>query len=349
MSGAAMLRASGRMLIVSAIGMFLLSGLNAQVAPESRVLNGNVYYAVGNKPAENVTVQLQSSEGNLIAPIQTDANGWFEFRGLARVEYVIAIYVDGYEPVMFQVDLLFTSSRGNVIYLKPRSADSDKDNQRRASASSVSAHELSMPPKARALMESGKKKTYTDKNPEGGLKDFQGAIVIAPNYYEAYYQCGMANVILARWEEAATNLRKARDVSGDRYGEADIGLGTLLLDKADYAGGEQAIRRGLELSPGAWIGHYELARALLNQNKIEGAEKAVLQARSLSPNAAIVYRLLSNVHLRQKNYPALLEDLEAYLRLDADSPAATRARELREEVKQRIAAGKAEPAGKSPN
>jgi tetratricopeptide (TPR) repeat protein len=113
-----------------------------------------------------------------------------------------------------------------------------------------------------------------------------------------------------------------------------------MLDKRDFSGGEKTIRRGIELSPDLWLGHYELGRALLNQDRIEDAEKAALQARSLAPDAAIIYRLLSNVHLRQKNYPALLDDIDAYLKLDPGSPAGIRAKQMREEVQQKIEADK---------
>jgi tetratricopeptide (TPR) repeat protein len=68
------------------------------------------------------------------------------------------------------------------------------------------------------------------------------------------------------------------------------------------------------------MARYELGRALLNEERIEDAEKAALQARSLAPNAAIIYRLLSNTHLRQKNYRALLDDIDAYLKLDPGQP-----------------------------
>jgi hypothetical protein len=49
-----------------------------------------------------------------------------------------------------------------------------------------------------------------------------------------------------------------------------------------------------------------------------------------------VYRLLSNIHLQQHNYPALLADLDTYLTLDPDSQAGQRARQIRDEVRQKI-------------
>ena len=316
------------------------AGASGQVAPEPRTLSGTVYYAGGNQPIEDVTVELRTTAGSMIVVQRTSSTGWFEFRGLLRGVYVIAINAAGFEPVNFGVDLSLNSSRGITIYLKPPPGSSP----RRANAQSVSAHELSMPHKARDLMQSGKKKLYKDKDATGGITDFQEAVAAAPGYYEAYYQIAMAYLTLGQREPAEQSLRKAIEVSGDSYGEADIGLGTTMLDKGDFAGGEKRIRRGLELSPDSWMGHYELGRALLNQNRIDDAEKAALQARSLDPTAAIVYRLLSNVHLRKKDYPALLEDLDAYLKLDPDSPAGIRAKQIREEIQQKIAAGKAKPA-----
>jgi predicted Zn-dependent protease len=87
-----------------------------------------------------------------------------------------------------------------------------------------------------------------------------------------------------------------------------------------------------------------LGRILLNENKVGDAEKSAQQARSLAPNAAIIYRLLSNIHLSQKNYPALVQDLDAYIKLDPDSPAGVRAKEIRKQVQENISKGKLTPA-----
>jgi tetratricopeptide (TPR) repeat protein len=313
--------------------------INSQLPPEPRTLSGTVYYAGGNQPAENISVELHTTEGSLIAPQVTSSNGWFEFRGIPRGVYVIAINASGFEPVNFNVDLTFNSSRGNVIYLRPRPGYLTKSTNS-SNTSPISSHELSMPQKARTLMESGKKKVYIDKKVQAGLEDFQRAVAIAPGYYEAHYQIALAGLLLGQRDLAEKSFRKAIEVSGDKYGDAEIGLGTALLDNRNFPEGEKSIRRGIELSPDSWLGHYELGRALLNQDRIADAEKAALQARSLAPNAAIIYRLLSNIHLRQKNYPALLGDIDAFLKLDPASPAGIRAKQMRQEVQQKIDADK---------
>jgi tetratricopeptide (TPR) repeat protein len=313
--------------------------LHAQARREARTLSGNVYFAGGNHPAENISVELHSNEGMLIAPQMTDSNGWFEFRSLERSVYAIEIHADGFEPVSLKFDLFYSSSRGNVVYLKPLLKKSDQP----PAAARVSTHELFMPASARALMRSGKKKLYQDKDAQASLADFEAAVAAAPGYYEAWCQIAMAYLTLGKLDDAEMNFRKATELSGGTYGEAQIGLGTVMLDRGDSAGAEKIIRRGIDLSPDLWMGHYELGRALLNENKLPEAKESAALARSLAPSTPIIYRLLSNIHLLEKNYPALLEDLDAYIQLDPASPAGLRARQLREQVQQKIATERSPP------
>jgi lipoprotein NlpI len=56
----------------------------------------------------------------------------------------------------------------------------------------------------------------------------------------------------------------------------------------------------------------------------------------LAPQQAKVYRLLSLIHLRQKNYQAALVDLGAYIRLDPDSPEGHTARQIRADTQRQL-------------
>jgi len=294
-------------------------------------INGNVYYDDANQPAAHVLVQLQGSEGESRQQEETTDSGWFEFRRLGGGTYVLLVDVQGYQRVATTVDLSFMPEKGVVLRLKSLSGE-----KKTAGTGSVSAHELSMPARARDLMSVGKKKLYTDKNAQGALEDFQSAIATAPGYYEAHYQVGMAYISLGKRDDAETSFRKSIELSSDKYCEADVGLGTLMLDRLDFAQGEKTVRRGVELNPDYWLGQYELGRALLNQDKIAEALKSADQAKSLAPSAAVVYRLLSNIHLRQKDYPALLADIDTYIKLDPDSAAGIRAKQLRAQVAQKV-------------
>ncbi|MGA8143827.1 MAG: carboxypeptidase regulatory-like domain-containing protein [Candidatus Acidiferrales bacterium] len=293
-------------------------------------ISGRVFDEQTQQSASHVEVTLREPGGVMRAQVITNESGRFDFGSVSRGSYEIAASATGYEPSSTSVSVGGGATRGMTIYLK-RTA-----NLQPASSSSISAHELSMPKKARDLMYSGKQKIFYGKNPQAGLADLQNAVAIAPDYYEAYYQIGMTFLELGKHDDAEKNFQKSIELSKDRYGEPVIGMGTLLLNKGDNAGGEKTIRRGLELSPYFWLGYYELGRACLAENHLAEAKKAGEQARSLMPTAGIVYRLLANVHMREKDYPALLEDIDTYVKIDPDSPAGIHAKEMRAEVVQKI-------------
>lgn len=294
-------------------------------------VSGRAYDEQTQQILSRVEVTLRGASGVMQAQVVTNESGRFDFSGLARGNYRLEARMNGYEPYSSAISVGGGETRGMTIYLKRSTA-----NQEAPSGATVSAHELAMPKKARDLMYSGKQKIYYGKNLDGGLTDFKDAIAIAPDYYDAYYQIGMTYLELAKRDDAENNFHRSIGLSKNTSGEPVIGMGTILLDKADNAGGEKMIRRGLQLSPNFWLGYYELGRACLAESHVADAKKAAEQARSLMPNAAIIYRLLANVHMREKDHPALLEDIDAYLKIDPNSPAGAHAKEMRAEVIQKI-------------
>ena len=193
-----------------------------------------------------------------------------------------------------------------------------------------------MPEFSRDLLASGKKKLYTEKNAEAALKDFQSSLQKAPQFYEAHYQAGMAYLSLKNPAEAEKEFRKSVDLSQKQYSDADIALGTVLLERGEAQKGETLLREGLVLNPRSWQGQYALGEMELTRGHEEPALAAAQHAAALAPNQPVVYRLLAVIHLRQKNFAALLTDLDAYLQLDPDSPAGLRAKELRAQAEKQV-------------
>lgn len=304
---------------------------------------GNVYHSEDSSPAVNVIITLSNDEHQIFATEATSDTGGFRFGRVKRAVYYLDVNADGYQPESLEVDLSMMSDKVVSIYLKPIAKD-----QAVPKGNSISAHELSLPAKARDLMESGKKKLYQEKDSARAVADFQQAVSLAPGYYEAYYQLGMAYANSGNRDDAEKSFRKSIEVSGGKYGEPEIAIGTLQLERKETAEGEKSIRRGLQLNPNLWLGHYELGKALFIRNHLVEAEQSAEQARSLAPAVPVIYRLLSNIHLQEKNYLALLRDIDEYIKLDPDSPAGVRAKELREQVQQKIASQKMEPASAKP-
>jgi tetratricopeptide (TPR) repeat protein len=305
---------------------------SAQQGGGTITISGNVYVEKANRPIRSASVQLGDEHGAVLSEMITSDTGEFSFRGIPAASYMLKISADGFETLSLTLDLNFASARGVPIYLKPIAAKSSEP----VLGTTISTHEMSMPRAASDLFASGKRKMYVEKNPQGALADFQAAAAAGPGYYEAFYQMALVNLTLHNAPDAEANLRKSIEVSGDKYADAEVGLGTVLLDRGLNAEAEKALRRGLELNSDLWLGHYELGRALFGEKKDGQALKSAERARTLSPNSADIYRLLANIHLREENYAALLVDIDAYLKLDPDSPAGKRAKELRGQITDKI-------------
>ena len=324
--------------------IFILALLAPAVALPQ--MSGNLVSVTGvvlsegsNERIQHVVVRLCDNGGTMLQLSTTTDSGEFSFRGLQRVAYILTFEANGFQNYEMRLDLSFMSDRGMTIYLRPI----EKEKRAGATGTVVSAHELSMPQKARSLMESGKKELYAQKNAETALRDLKQAVAIAPGYYEAYCEIAVAYLTLGNREEATNNFKKSVEVSHDTYGDAEVGLGTLFVERGDGPTGEQALRRGVQLNPNSWMGFYEIGKLELNHGRIEQALEAAEHAKSLAPNAPIIYRLLANIHMRQENFVAALEDIDAYLKLDPDSPAGIRAKQMREEISQKLARQKQAP------
>jgi Carboxypeptidase regulatory-like domain/Tetratricopeptide repeat len=294
---------------------------------ERRHIEGKVFDASTGQPAPSIIVTLESGEGLRIGEVASTSEGDFSFNSLATGVFTVAISTQDYEPVSQTFDLYYGSVNGAVLDLVPRGGKRAPP----VKGSAVSAHVLSVPQKARDAYDAGRKK-MEGKDPTGAISEFQQAIAAEPGFYEAYELLGRAYLQLNQSDEAEKAFRKSVDVSQGKYVIADFDLGSTLMDRLQFAEGEQIVRRGLELEPNQWLGLYELGRALFYQHHVEEAQKSVEQARSLNPNVAVIYRLLANIHVAQHNNVALLADLDSYIRLDPDSPNGVHAKKWRDQL-----------------
>jgi predicted Zn-dependent protease len=314
-------------------GFALAAFLAPTSAWASAKLVGVVYSEASNQRLAHVSVWLYDDGGGnrLLESVTTD-NGEFAFPGIREGAYVLKINAPGFLPLEMNVEVNFSTERGISVFLRPEG----KSHKKSATGAAISAHELSMPAAARKLVDSGKKKLYAGNNPEAALHDFEAAVWKAPDYYEAYYQLGMAYLSLQKTAEAEKNLQTSVALSKQTYADAVLALAILLLGRHESAEGEPLLRRGLELNPNSWVGYYELGKLELYRMHLEPALDAAHSAQSLAPQQPKVYRLLSLIHLRQKNYPAALTDLDAYIRLDPGSPEGQTAKQIRDDTARRL-------------
>jgi tetratricopeptide (TPR) repeat protein len=196
-------------------------------------------------------------------------------------------------------------------------------------AATISVHELKIPEKARNLYNKGIEK-FAAQDWTGCVAQFQRAIAAYADFYEAYYKIGLADLELKLDTEAQAAFHKSIDLSEGRFAPALFGLGLTLGNGKQFEDALAFIRAGLNLEPNSPRGNFTLAWVLYNANRVPEAEKSVKEALTSYPNFAIAHLLLAQIHRRQNNSAAMVDDLDAYLRIDPDNPRSPSVRAVRD-------------------
>jgi Flp pilus assembly protein TadD len=314
------------------------------VAPAA-TLKGVVYSETAGQRVGHATMYLCDEGGNIIQDQTSSDSGEFVFAGVRPGPYVLKVQANGYEPADVRVDLNFATEKGISVYLRPTRSAAKVNSK----AATISAHELNMPEAARKQYAAGMKKLYGEKDANAAAQEFLEAIQQAPNYYEAWYQLGMAQIALKNGAEAEKSFKKSVDLSLQSYAQADLALALIYLGRHDSAEGEPLLRRSIELDANSWSAFYELGKLEMYRGNLPLALEAAQKAQTLAPKEPLAYRLLSLVHLKQGNLQAAIGDLDEYIKLDPDSEMGARAKQLRQETAAKLAkAGAADKSGAAP-
>jgi tetratricopeptide (TPR) repeat protein len=226
---------------------------------------------------------------------------------------------------------IYNVGRAGVFLFLKRAADLFS-----APGKTISVREMQIPGKARDALHKGIERLHEKQDYKGSLNFFQRAVAQYPGYYQAYYEIGLAYLRLNQLTESEQALRKSIELSQGHYAEAYFLLASILSNKQEFAEAQTLARQGLELDGNAWQGYFEMARALFGQNQFETAEKNALQARMRKPDFPLTHLLLANLHLRKRDYPSLLEDLDTYLKLEPNGTMSEQARGMRDKVQQAL-------------
>jgi len=177
-------------------------------------ISGTVLLDANKRPASQVAVSLKSRVAGIFRSVLTDLEGRFKVQNLPRGTYEIAVDEEGYEAAETSAQLDGPSSK-LVLYLKSKSGAI------RQSRYTVSVRELKIPGKARDEFQKGLERLGKN-DPAGSLSHFTKATQAFPGYFEAYYNIGVANAALGRFDEAMRAFQTSIDLSDGRYALAQF-------------------------------------------------------------------------------------------------------------------------------
>ena len=177
----------------------------------------------------------------------------------------------------------------------------------------------------------------------GGICTFSGS-VRSPSYgkavayleYEAYAEMGIAYYHLGQPADAERALRKSMSLSSNQYPDAVFLLAEMLDDQGRFAEAEPVARDGVRLAETSWRSHLALARSLAGLKRTPDAEIAATKASELKPDNPEIFLVLGNIHIQQRNYPAVIKAFDTFLKLEPTGPRSDQVRQSEEQARRAI-------------
>jgi Flp pilus assembly protein TadD len=296
--------------LIAAAFIVLIS--TATFLDAQRPISGRLIFENGEVVCEQqCIVSLVAFGGRPVETVLADLGAHFGFSSVPRGgSYSIRVEIEGYEPVMQPIQEYESGLGMNVLVHLVR-----KQSQSVSSAAGdvvdVSEFLKRYPKKAVSLFEKGSEALKKNKNNDA-VEYLEKAVQLAPAFYEAHNQLGVAYRQAGRFEDAEREFLKAHELNAAGV-QPLVNLTTLYLEENDSVSavrvGEQAVRANSRSAPA----FFTLGVALYKAAQLDRAEAALKRALDLAPKMANVRLMLANVYMKLRRYDNTLEQLNAYI------------------------------------
>lgn len=293
-------------------------------------ISGHVRDAGSGQAVTAVRVEL-SAQGSGVSDVYvtTGTDGEFNIAGVKDGNFDIIVNAKGYKPYRETITL----ANGNFVMLTINLEKAAPEAE--APAAALSAHELTVPQKARDMYLKGlalkAKPDYA-----GALEQFQKAIKQFPTYYEAYAEAGVAEVNLNQLDAGEKDLEKSIDLSDGKYALAMFYMAGLLNNKRAFDDALAIGKKGNAIDENSWRGNFEVARALIGLKRGDEALPYAKKAAEAAPDNSQMYVVLMNANIASHDYPAALAAIDSFLKLNGTGQQADQVRQLRGQIEAAI-------------
>jgi tetratricopeptide (TPR) repeat protein len=130
---------------------------------------------------------------------------------------------------------------------------------------------------------------------------YKQAIIINPNYPDAYNNMGVALKEQGKFEEAIEAYNKATSIN-PVYAEAYFNMGNALKDKGKLQEAIEAYNKATSINPDYAEAYFNMGNALKDKGKLQEAIEAYNKAISIKPDYAEAYNNLGEAHREAANF-----------------------------------------------
>jgi len=332
-----------------ALPAVLLACVPAHAQPGAKTggIRGKIVVpAVGWGERIELLIERQGEVGQVFAVTYTDSLGSYYVDGLPLGSYVLVVKLDGYNEVRERVDLGNPEYGANVptinIILDRKPPDSEENPSRRNDPNVVDASELRKSYPKKAVEEYEKAQEDARKGSTArALERLRTAVKLAPDFYPARHLLGVVFEQMKRPAEAENEYRLARELN-PRFAPPRVSLGRLYLEQAEAREksetSEKLLQQAIEVLEeavklqGSATAHYLLGAAYYKTRRDADAEANLKRSLDLNDGAGPARLVLANVYIRQEQWSAALEHLNAYLKANPNSPDRRQIEEIRDRI-----------------
>lgn len=280
-------------------------------------------------------VTLQS-RGITISTAYTDGEGRFSFYGLPGNLYHVIIDDSKYRPVQVETHFNPAISPIAMVHItlypvEPSNPDAGAIPQHAASGGNpymvdVADYSKDFPKKAVEEFQKALKADQQGKT-DDAIRGYRKAIELAPNFYPAHNQLGVA--FLSRKDFAAAQKEFEEAIKLNQAdANAYFNLGNVFLLTRHYDDAQRVLEEGVRRQPNSGLGHFLLGSVYGRVGKLSEAERALHNAIQFDPTLANAHLELVNLYLNQKRNPEAIAELKSFLKSFPVDPLAPQARHV---------------------
>jgi Flp pilus assembly protein TadD len=301
---------------------------NSASAATGQTVSGRLIFENGDFACDHCVVSLLANGIRPISTTYADLSGHFSFTSIPAGAYTIHVEIDGFEDVNQQIDTGTVSLEANVLITLTKKRP--KPGAPGGQVVDISQFLELYPKKAVSFFEKGSDALRDNKN-DDAIKYLREAVELAPTFYAAHNQLGMAYRLSGRTDDAEREFLKAHELNSTGV-EPLLNLTNLYLDEnqPDRAvnTGEEAVKANSRSAPA----FFDLGIALYKTARFDRAEAALKRALELAPKMAAVRLMLANVYLKLRRYDNTLEQLNAYISENPKGAQLAAAQQMREQL-----------------
>jgi Tfp pilus assembly protein PilF len=285
--------------------LFVSSNTN-WAAQRDQVISGRLIFDNGDSSCDHCLVSLLANGVRPVGTTYADLSGHFTFTGVPRGSYTIHVELDGFQDVNQVIEAGFGEANVMVTLVRKPAVVSTG-----SPIVNIAEFKELYPKKAVSNFEKGADLLKKNK-PNDAIEYLRQAVELAPTFYEAHNQLGIAYRETGRQDDAEREFLKAHELNSTGIGPL-LNLTSLYLEenKPDSAvkTGEEAVKANSHSAPA----FFNLGIALYKTAMLDKAEVALKRALELAPRMPNVRLMLANVYLKLQRYDKTMEQLDSYI------------------------------------